>query len=125
MIITAFIALALLALLTLFQIALVCGAPFGHFAWGGKHRILPPKLRIGSSAAILLYAFFAALVAAQSDLWIIITNPTLVSIGLWVVAAYMTLGVFMNAISRSKPERFVMTPVALVLTICFVVLAMS
>jgi hypothetical protein len=36
---------------------------------------------------------------------------------------YLLLGVAMNALSRSKPERWTMTPVALVLAGCAFVLA--
>lgn len=123
MIIAASIALILLALLTLFQIALIAGAPLGTFAWGGQQRVLPAKMRAGSVVAVFLYTFFAALAASHSGIANIINNPSFVAISLWIVAAYMTLGVLMNAISRSKPERFTMTPVAFTLAICFFVLA--
>jgi hypothetical protein len=36
-------------------------------------------------------------------------------IGIWVVAGYLGLGVAMNAISRSRSERLLMTPAALIL----------
>ena len=48
----------LMAALALFQLTLVLGAPLGHFAWGGQHRVLPGGLRIGSLVAIPLYALF-------------------------------------------------------------------
>ena len=38
---------------------------------------------------------------------------------------YLALGVLMNAISRSKLERFIMTPVALVLAILALVVALG
>lgn len=44
-----------LALLALFQIALALGAPLGRFAWGGQHRVLPPRLRVGSAVSVLVY----------------------------------------------------------------------
>lgn len=125
MIIAASITLVLLALLAIFQIALIAGAPLGKFAWGGQHRVVPAKMRAGSVVAILLYALFAALASSKSGLAVLIDSSTFVSMSLWVVAAYMTLGVFMNAISRSKHERLVMTPVALALAVCFFVLATS
>ena len=41
---------------------------------------------------------------------------------MWVLTGYFALGIVMNAISRSKPERFTMTPVSLVLAgLCLVV----
>jgi hypothetical protein len=36
-------------------------------------------------------------------------------VGMWVVFAYFVLGIGLNAISRSKPERFTMVPLTVVL----------
>ena len=44
---------------------------------------------------------------------------------MWVLAAYFTLGVVMNGISRSKPERRIMTPTALVLAVLYLILAIA
>jgi hypothetical protein len=44
---------------------------------------------------------------------------------IWVLTAYLGLGILVNAASRSRPERLVMTPVALVLTACCLVLALA
>ena len=41
---------AILGVLAVFQLALALGAPIGHFAWGGAHRVLPARLRIDSLA---------------------------------------------------------------------------
>jgi hypothetical protein len=41
--------------------------------------------------------------------------PAVAAVAVWVLTAYFGLGVVMNAASRSRPERLVMTPVALVL----------
>jgi len=38
-------------------------------------------------------------------------------IAMWVVFAYFVLGILMNAISRSKPERYLMVPVSILLAI--------
>lgn len=49
----------------------------------------------------------------------------LVTIAAWVVTGYFTLGIAMNAISRSRPERLTMTPTCLVLAACSAVIALS
>ncbi|MCC2307593.1 hypothetical protein [Cellulomonas chengniuliangii] len=41
----------------------------------------------------------------------------------WVLTAYLAVGVIMNGISRSKPERAVMAPVALVLAVCSLIVS--
>ncbi|WP_244292716.1 hypothetical protein [[Micrococcus luteus] ATCC 49442] len=45
--------------MAVFQAALIAGAPLGHLVWGGRHKVLPPNLRIGSAVSIVLYALFA------------------------------------------------------------------
>lgn len=56
-----------LALPALFQPAPACGAPLGHFAWGGAHRVLPRRFRSGILAAIAIYVLIAAAVLDRAD----------------------------------------------------------
>ena len=44
---------------------------------------------------------------------------------MWVVFAYFAVGIFLNAVSRSKPERYVMVPVTIVLTVLSFFIAMG
>jgi preprotein translocase subunit SecG len=43
---------------------------------------------------------------------------------MWVMTAYFVLGVIMNGISRSKPERLIMTPTTAALAALYLVLAL-
>lgn len=115
----------LLALLAMFQAALIAGAPLGRFAWGGQQERLSPRLRIGSVVAIAIYALFAVIALERVGLVSLMPDPSIASIGIWVIAGYMALGVVMNAISRSKPERYTMTPVALALLALGVAVALG
>lgn len=103
-----------LLLLGLFQVALAAGAPLGHLAWGGQHRVLSPPLRIGSLVSILLYALMAMVVLSKAAVVHIIPDGV-ATIGTWAVSAYCLVGIAMNALSRSKPERIAMVPVATLL----------
>ena len=114
----------ILALLAVFQIALAAGAPWGHFAWGGQHRVLPRNLRIGSGISIVIYAVIAFVawerVGASSVL------PDVVAqVAMWVVFAYFAIGIVMNAISRSKQERYTMTPIVLALAVLSLLIAIG
>ncbi len=116
---------AVIGALCLFQLALALGAPWGRFAWGGQHEgRLPAGYRVGSVAGILVYAVFAGLALDRAG--VIRVVPDAVSqIGMWVVFGVLVLGTLMNLISRSKPERYVMTPVALVLAILAGIIAVQ
>lgn len=118
-------ACAVLAALALFQAALIAGAPLGKLAWGGQHEVLPPRLKAGSAVSIVLYVLFGYLALAAATLVPPMVEGAFISAGIWVLTAYFGLGVVMNAVSRSKPERLVMTPAALVLTVLFLVIALT
>lgn len=107
----AYLAVFILALLAVLQLLLAAGRPLGRFAWGGQHEVLPSNLRAGSIISVILYALFALVILQHAG---VLALPfALPGFAIWGLAAYFTLGVFMNAISPSRPERNVMTPVAL------------
>ena len=115
----------MLAALAVFQFALALGAPLGRFAWGGYHTTLPANLRIGSLVAIAIYALLALIMLERAQLASVFPDPRIAGIGAWVGVAYLALGIPMNAISRSKPERFTMTPVVIVLFGLALIVALS
>jgi hypothetical protein len=114
----------ILAVLAVFQLALVFGAPLGHFAWGGQHRVLPTRLRIGSLVSIVIYAVIAVLALDRAGA-IDVVSDSVSTVGMWIVFAYFVLGIPLNAISRSKPERYTMTPVVAVLAILSLLVALG
>lgn len=114
----------ILAVLAIFQAALAFGAPIGQYAWGGQHRVLPLKLRIGSVVAILVYALIVVIAFDRLGAIDVFPEPFSV-VAMWVIFGYFTLGIFMNAISRSKPERNVMTPVCIVLAVLSLLIALG
>lgn len=114
---------ALLAVLAVFQLALATGAPLGRFAWGGQHRVLPTRLRIGSIVAVVIYAGIALLAHSRVGFIEVVPEPVAV-VGMWVVVGYLALGIGLNAISRSRPERFTMVPVTIVLAVLSLLVAL-
>jgi hypothetical protein len=120
----AIIACLILAALAVFQTALIAGQPIGRFAWGGQHDVLPRNLRIGSAVSIVLYALFAIVILERAEQSHLLPD-VIARVGMWVLAAYFALGILMNGISRSKPERNLMTPVCIVLAGLSLLLALS
>jgi hypothetical protein len=115
----AVVASALLAGLAVFQLLLAAGRPLGRFAWGGQHEVLPPTLRIGSVVSVVSYAAIVWL------LWRAVAQPGDAGPWIWILTAYFGLGIVMNAASRSRPERLVMTPVVLVLAVSCLLIALG
>jgi hypothetical protein len=118
----AIAATAILFGLALFQAALVAGKPLGHLAWGDKHRVLPMRLRVGSALSVAVYVAIAAVLLDRADLISVMHDDT-ARIAAWVIAAYFVIGIGMNAASRSKPERYLMTPIVLLLAVLSVITA--
>lgn len=117
--------IALLGLLALFQLALALGAPWGRLAFGGEHEgALPGRLRIAAACTILIYALFA--IIALSHLGAIRLLPAPVAgIGIWVVFGILALSALANLLSRSRLERAMMTPIAAVLAILALLIALA
>ena len=125
MIIATSVVVLTLGLLGLFQLSLALGAPMGQFAWGGKYKVLPLSLRIGSILAIIIYLGIAICLLSKSGIYQIIQQGTLLNILVWVIFVYLVLGIFMNAISRSKRERYTMTPIVILLASCALTVSLA
>lgn len=121
----AMVACVVLGGLAVFQAALVAGAPLGRMAWGGQHEVLPGRLRAGSAVSIALYALFAYAALAKAGVAAPLVNESFTSVFSWVLTGYFALGVVMNGISRSKPERLIMTPTALLLAVLYLALSLT
>src|SRR5262245_31687616 len=94
----------ILIFLGIFQGLLIAGHPLGHYAWGGKHRVLPTKLRIASVSSIFIYLGMISIVLDRIGLlhWY---ADNVSDTGMWLLVGYFAFGIFLNGISRSKPER--------------------
>ncbi len=92
----------------------------GRFVWGGKHEVLPPRLRIGSALSVVLYAVMATALIARAT-----GREGALGVIAWVLFGYFSLGLVMNAASRSRSERAVMTPACVVLAGCSLLVALG
>lgn len=113
--IAAWVGTGILAALIVFQILLALGLPLGRAAWGGRHRVLPSSLRLGSLAAVAILAVAAWILLARVGLVPPGADRPSVRIFAWVFASYFGLNVLMNLFSRSKIERAIMMPASALL----------
>ncbi|MCC7289099.1 hypothetical protein IT414_01770 [bacterium] len=121
----AIFACILLMGLAFFQALLALGYPHGEYAWGGQHKILPYNLRAGSVFAICTYIFFILIALNQSSLLRLFSTQGWTEYCLIGMTVYLFIGVGVNAISRSRPERYTMTPIAATLALLFLYLVLN
>ena len=100
-------------------VLVACGLPFGEFTMGGQHKILPKNLRVAAVISVAIQ-FFTMIIILQAGgfipLWFSFKVTTYLC---FFFAAYLSLNTIMNMISKSRKERFVMTPLSLIAGICF------
>lgn len=121
--ISAIVASIVLVSLMSFQLLLVLGRPYGEYAWGGQHKVLPIGYRVGSVIAISIYIVSIIILLDKAGLISVISDTAISQYGIWVLFIYFLIGIPLNAISRSKPERNTMTPIASLL--CFLLLVVA
>jgi len=123
LIIAAIIACVLFFLLSIFQVLLAIGLPFGRAAYGGKYETLPKKFRIMSLIAVGIFVFGIIIVLERAAIMTVFNNDLLTTIVIWIYAVYSTLNTLMNAVSKSQWEKRIMSPISLVIAVCCFILA--
>lgn len=94
-----------------FQVLLSLGYPLGEYAMGGYYKVLPKKLRIVSVINAIILLFMSFVFLQHTD----VLNgfnflPT--NILVWVITIFLGFNTIANLISRSKKERYIMTPLS-------------
>lgn len=111
--------------LACFQVALAAGAPLGRAAWGGAHDRLPRRLRVGSAVAAGVWVVAAVVIleGAGHDV-----SPMGIhggALGAWGLFVLLALGALMNLASKSRWERFLMSPFAALLSVLCLIIALG
>lgn len=101
------------------SILILCGLPLGELTMGGQYKIFPKKLRLVLAIQLLLQIFFVIIILQLGgfvSLWFTARTTKIIGI---VMAVYLSLNSVMNFISKSKKEKYIMTPLSLIAAVCF------
>ena len=116
------IGVALLAIVIVMSLLLICGLPLGELSMGGRFgKIWPPKIRIIGITQLLTQAFALYIILAAGTSVPYFVNYGVTRVICFVFAVFFFGNTFLNIISPSKKEKFVMTPMSLAAAVCFLV----
>ena len=108
-----------------FQIALALGAPLGAYAMGGQFQgRYPPAMRVAAVGQALLLALAGLIVLSSAGL----VAPSVAEAFpwlIWLVVALSGVSVVLNAITPSAGERRIWAPVAIVMLVSSLTVAIS
>jgi hypothetical protein len=115
----------LITVVVLFQLALAAGMPWGHLAMGGRYPgVFPPAMRIAALVQIGVLALLVLIVLTRAQMifpaWYAVSEKAI-----WVVAAVSAISLVLNVMTPSKWERILWSPVALLMTVCSIVVALG
>lgn len=108
-----------LGIVIILSILIICGLPLGELTLGGRYKVYPGKMRLILMSQLILQVFFLIILLQKGGvlaLWFPFTVTKVICI---ILAIYLSINVFMNMFSKSKKERYVMTPLSLISAISF------
>ncbi|RKP53138.1 hypothetical protein D7Z26_15530 [Cohnella endophytica] len=115
----SFLAVAILYIL------LAMGLPYGDFAMGGKHKVMPKQLRVACAISVLIQLIAILFILQAGNVISIDALKTIAKGVCYFFAVYLIVNTIMNALSKSKKEKLVMTPLSFLTAICFLITAMN
>jgi len=108
-----------------FQLALAAGAPWGEYAMGGRFPgRFPPAMRAGALVQAVALVLLALVVLDRAGV-VALGWTTVLPWLAWVPVVVSAVSLAMNAASRSAVERRTWVPVALVMLVSSLVLALT
>lgn len=108
-----------------FQIALAAGAPWGAYAMGGAFPgQFPLELRAAAVVQAVILAGLALVVLARAGVAVLKWSRTARWL-IWVVVAFSALSLVLNLITPSAGERAIWVPVAFIMLVSSVIVAIS
>ena len=113
------------SIVIILSILIICGLPLGELTMGGQYKVFPPKLRIVLVTQLILQVFFVLIILQMGEIIPLLFSYNVTKIIGIVMAIYLSVNTVMNLISKSKKEKYIMTPLSFVTAICFWITALK
>lgn len=107
--------------MALLQLSITFGAPFGEYVLGGENRVLPKKMRFVSFTYFVIFIFVSMAYLQWGNVLYMGLNAVSVKTILIVNMIFLAYAIIGNGmLTKSKKEKYVMTPFSIVQFICSV-----
>ena len=113
------------SIVIILSILIICGLPLGELTMGGQYKVFPKKLRIVLVTQLILQVFFVLIILQMGEIIPLLFSYNVTKIIGIVMAIYLSVNTVMNLISKSKKEKYIMTPLSFVTAICFWITALK
>lgn len=112
--------------MSLLQLSITFGAPFGEYVLGGQNKVLPQKMRFISATLFFIFIFVGMTYLQRCNILNIGFNSIFVKIVIIVNTLFLAYAIVGNGmLTKSKKEKYVMTPFAIIQFIFSVVSLIS
>ncbi len=122
---TAIIGACLFGIVAVITLLAALSAPLGEFTMGGKHKVLPAKLRIIALVSLVIQVFAILIILQAGGFMPLWFSKIVTKIICIFFASYLVINTIMNFLSKSKKEKFFMTPLSAAASVCFWITAFS
>ena len=120
----AIIGASVFSIVIVLSFLIICGLPLGELTMGGQYKVFPKKLRIILVTQLILQIFFVVIILQMGGFISLWFSGKVTKIICIVMAIYLSFNTFLNFVSKSKKEKYVMTPLSAISAICFWITAL-
>ena len=120
----AIIGASVFSVVIVLSFLIICGLPLGELTMGGQYKVFPKGLRIILVTQLIFQIFFVVIILQMGGfipLWFSENTTKIICI---VMAVYLSFNTVLNLISRSKKEKYIMTPLSAISAVCFWITAL-
>lgn len=120
----AIIGAGVFSIVIVLSFLIVCGFPLGELTMGGRYKVFPKKLRIVLVMQLIIQIFFVVIILQMGGLIPFWFSENATKIICIIMAVYLSFNTIMNFISKSKKEKFIMTPLSAISAVCFYIITL-
>lgn len=114
-----YVGVCLLILVIVLSILLICGFPLGELTMGGRYKVWPKEFRVIAVGQLVVQLFAVYLLLSVKAAVPLLFTREITKTICFIFSGYFIFNTFMNFISASKKEKYIMTPMSVIEAICF------